>query len=132
MKITLLQTDIIWENKDKNFGNIEALISSVPADTEIIILPEMFNTGFSMNPADLSEAPFSVTLEWMRSVAKDKCFGVCGSYIVKEDNHFFNRWVFVSPENEIWSYDKRHLFSPGGEKNLFTMGTNRIISISED
>jgi predicted amidohydrolase len=127
MNITLLQTDIVWENKEKNFRNLEELISSVTDCTDIIILPEMFNTGFSMNPAELSEAPVSGTLEWMRRVAKIKSSGVCGSYIVKEENHFFNRWVFVSPENEIWSYDKRHLFTPGGEKNNFARGSNRVV-----
>lgn len=127
MKITLLQTDIIWENKEKNFRNLEELLASVTFETDLIILPEMFNTGFSMNPAELSEDPFSGTLEWMQSVAKIKSSGVCGSYIVKEENHFFNRWVFVSPEDEIWSYDKRHLFSPGGEKSLFTRGNNRVV-----
>ena len=127
MKIILLQTDIIWENKFKNYEHLEELMSAVPSGTDIIILPEMFNTGFSMNPADLSEPPLSDTMEWMRSIAKKYSSGVCGSYIVGENNCFYNRWVFVSPVNEIWSYDKRHLFGVSGEDKLFTRGTKRIV-----
>jgi predicted amidohydrolase len=127
MKITLIQPDIIWENKIKNLEKMEEFISSTPADTEILLLPEMFNTGFSMNPGELSETPGSVTHEWMWSIAKKYCFGICGSYIIKEDNHFFNRWIFVSPESEIWSYDKRHLFNLSGEDKLFTPGMKRIV-----
>jgi predicted amidohydrolase len=127
MKITLIQPDIIWENKLKNLERIREMISASPADNDIFILPEMFNTGFSMNPGDLSEKPGSITMEWMRDIAKKYCSGICGSYIIACDKHFYNRWIFVSPDNEIWSYDKRHLFSPGGEDQLFTHGKERIV-----
>jgi len=127
MKITLVQSDIVWENKLRNLVNLEHLISSSPADSDIVILPEMFNTGFSMNPAELSEAPFSGTLEWMQSLAKKYSFGICGSYIVQEDDRYYNRCVFVSPQNEIWNYDKRHLFSLSGENKSFTRGEERIV-----
>jgi len=127
MKITLMQTDIIWENKVKNYEKLEVLISAVPADTDIVILPEMFNTGFSMNPAELSEAPLTGTMVWMLGIAKKYSLGICGSYIVRERNQFYNRFVFVSPENEIWNYDKRHLFSVSGENKLFTRGEKRVI-----
>jgi predicted amidohydrolase len=127
MKITIIQPDIIWEDKSRNLNKLEELISATPADTEIVILPEMFNTGFSLHPDKLSEPPRAETMEWMQSLAEKNRYAICGSYIVKEDSQFFNRWIFVSPENEIWSYDKRHLFSPGGEDKLFTKGSNRIV-----
>jgi omega-amidase len=127
MKIALIQYDIVWENKLKNLSNLESLISLTPDDTEMVILPEMFNTGFSMDPAELYEAPFAGTLQWMQDVAKQNSLGICGSYIVKEDSHFYNRFVFVSPENEIWSYDKRHLFSLSGENKSFTRGEKRVV-----
>ena len=127
MKITLIQPDIIWENKLLNLGRLRDLISSAPVATEIVVLPEMFNTGFSVHPYNLSENPFSETFDWMKDIAKEYDLGICGSYIVKENNQFFNRWIFVSPENEVWSYDKRHLFSPAGEDRLFTKGIKRVI-----
>jgi omega-amidase len=127
MKLTLIQTDIIWENKHKNLERIGELISAIPADTDIVILPEMFNTGFSMNPHDLSETPGSDTFEWMMGISGKYNFGVCGSYIISDNRHYYNRWIFVSPEKEIWRYDKRHLFSPGDEDKLFTHGSERVV-----
>lgn len=127
MKITLIQPDIIWENKLKNLEKLGELMSESPDETDIIILPEMFNTGFSMNPAYLCETPDSVTLEWMRSMTEKRHSGICGSYIVSVDNQYFNRWIFVSPDGETWNYDKRHLFSPGGENKLFAPGRNRVV-----
>jgi predicted amidohydrolase len=127
MKIALLQPDIIWENKIRNLERMGEMISAVLAGTDIIILPEMFNTGFSMNPGELSEQPDSITLEWLRSMSEKYCSGICGSYIIASDKHYFNRWIFVSPDNETWIYDKRHLFSPGGEDQLFTRGMERIV-----
>jgi omega-amidase len=127
MKITLIQSDILWENKLGNLERLGELISGIPDDPDIIVLPEMFNTGFSMNPAELSEVPDSVTLEWMLSIAKKNSSGMCGSYIVTEGNRYYNRWIFVSPAGETWSYDKRHLFSPGGEDKIFARGSDRIV-----
>jgi predicted amidohydrolase len=101
MNITLIQSDIIWENKFKNLEKLGQLISAARADTEIIILPEMFNTGFSMNPDDLSEKPHSITFEWMQSMAEEKYSAICGSYIINENYHYYNRWIFVSPDNEM-------------------------------
>ena len=127
MNLTLIQPDIIWENKFRNLERIGEMISSIPADTEIVLLPEMFNTGFSMNPAELAESPQSVTFEWMHDISAKFKFGISGSYIVSENNNFFNRWIFVSPDSEVWIYDKRHLFSIGGEEALFTRGEKRVI-----
>lgn len=127
MKLTLVQTDIIWESKIKNLERIGEQISEIPAGTDIVILPEMFNTGFSLNPGDLSEPTYSETFEWMQSMAQKHICGICGSYIVSEDNHYYNRWIFISPDNEKWSYDKRHLFSPGDEDKMFTHGRERVV-----
>lgn len=127
MKISIIQSDLAWEDKSKNFSNMERLISPLYNKTDLVNLPEMFNTGFSMNPAELSESTVGLTLDWMRSIAEAGNFGVCGSYIVKENDHFFNRFRFVSPETETVYYDKRHLFSMGGEDRLFSPGNKRLI-----
>jgi predicted amidohydrolase len=80
-----------------------------------------------MKPAELSESSDGETFGWMKDIAKRGNFGVCGSFIVKEGSEFFNRWVFVSPDHGIWHYDKRHLFSMGGEDRLFAHGKSRLI-----
>jgi omega-amidase len=127
MKISVIQPDIVWEDKSRNFQNLSGLISPLFNITDIVILPEMFNTGFSMNPEQLSEPPDGETFAWMKSISEKGNFGLCGSYIVKENMNFFNRWVFVSPVNDAWHYDKRHLFSMGGEDDLFSAGRSRLI-----
>jgi omega-amidase len=126
MNISVIQPDIVWEDKTANFQNLFRLISPFFKKTDIVILPEMFNTGFSMNPAQLSEQPIGETFRWMKSISEKGNFGVCGSYIIKENMRFFNRWVFVSPEDEVLSYDKHHLFSMGGEDKLFSAGKSRL------
>jgi omega-amidase len=127
MKISIIQSDIIWENRFSNFENLEKLISPLFNKIDIIVLPEMFNTGFSMNPEKLSEPPQGETFEWMKDLAQKGNFGLCGSYMVKENMSFFNRWLFVTPGKESWKYDKRHLFSMGGEDKMFSSGRNRLI-----
>ena len=127
MKISVIQPDILWEDKSMNFQNLTTLIFPLFNNSDIIILPEMFNTGFSMRPAELSEPPDGETFLWMKTIAEKGNFGVCGSYIVQDGIHFFNRWIFVSPDNTRWHYDKRHLFSMGGEDSLFSRGTSKLV-----
>jgi len=127
MKISIIQPDIAWESKTINLRKLVSLISPLFNKTDIVILPEMFNTGFSMNTQLLCEAPQSETYKWMKDIAEKGNFGVCGSYIVKENMHFFNRWVFVTPGDELWSYDKRHLFRMGGEDKVFSPGNKRVV-----
>jgi len=128
MKLSIIQSDIIWEDKLRNLQVIgDIIINSVHEGTDIIILPEMFNTGFSMNPDKLAEPPRSTTFDWMKNIADLKNLGICGSYIIKKEGGFFNSWVFVSPHDEVFTYDKRHLFSPGNEDKLFTRGTVRLV-----
>jgi predicted amidohydrolase len=92
-----------------------------------VILPEMFSTGFSMNPELLAEPMNGSTFNWMVNTAKKGNFGLCGSYIVNDGKQNFNRWVFVSPEKDYWYYDKRHLFTIGGEKQYFSAGKQRLV-----
>jgi predicted amidohydrolase len=127
MKISLIQSDILWEDKAGNLNKLTRLVDTVPSDSEIVILPEMFNTGFSMNPEALCESPHSITFDWMMSMAGKTGSGICGSYIIKEGSSYFNRWIFVTPSGIICQYDKRHLFSPGSEDKLFTPGKKRVV-----
>jgi omega-amidase len=128
MKISVIQPDTVWEDKSRNFKNISALIAPLFSQTDLVILPEMFNTGFSMNPEKLSEPPDGETFKWMKSMSEKGNFGVCGSYIVKHNLKFYNRWVFVSSgNNKVSHYDKRHLFSMGGEDKHLSAGKSRLI-----
>jgi omega-amidase len=132
MKISLVQPDTIWERKSENLKDLEKLILPLFNNTDIVVLPEMFNTGFSMDPKRLGELPFKETFAWMKSMAEEGSFGICGSYIVKEGDQFHNRFVFVSPQNEVWNYDKRHLFSMAGENNFFSAGKERVTFLFRD
>lgn len=127
MKISVIQPDLAWEDKSFNLRNLGNLILPLHNRTDIVVLPEMFNTGFSMNPELLSESFKAETFDWMINIAYKGNFGLCGSYIVRENSCFFNRWVFVSPQKEYWYYDKRHLFTMGGEDNLFSAGNKRLV-----
>ena len=127
MKISIIQYNIKWEDKLSNFRQVEQLLSTIEPDTELVILPEMFTTGFSQDPEKLYEKPLSSTYEWMSDMAAKGNFGICGSYIVKERNRFFNRWILTSPDRKVWSYDKRHLFMISGEEKKFTRGNERMI-----
>jgi predicted amidohydrolase len=126
MKISVIQPNTLWEDKTGNFHKLTGLISPLYNSTDIVILPEMFNTGFSMNTVKLGEQPYGETFQWMKKMAEKGNFGICGSYIINEDQNYYNRWVFVSPENETPEYDKRHLFSMGGENKHFTAGKSRL------
>lgn len=127
MKIAVIQPDIVWENIRSNLEKLDDLIKTVPAGTEIVILPEMFSTGFTMNPAKLAENERSDTLYWMESIAIKNDFAMCGSYIIKHNSDYFNRWIFVTPDKKYNYYNKRHLFSPGGEDKIYTLGTKRVV-----
>lgn len=127
MKITVIQPDILWEDPDGNLARLEKLVSAFNNIADIVILPEMFSTGFSMRPGELCDVPFGETYHWMKSVAKAGNFALCGSYITGSEGTFYNRWSFVTPNGTDWFYDKRHLFSMGGEDRLFRRGTERVV-----
>jgi omega-amidase len=128
MKISIIQSDPVWEEKISTLGKLDEMIFPLYGKTDIVILPEMFNTGFSMNTQMLSEsAAGGITFKWMKERAVKGGFGLCGSYIVRVRNKYFNRFVFVSPEKEVWYYDKRHLFMMADENIYFSAGNSRLI-----
>ncbi len=132
MRISIIQPNVMWEDKSGNLRQIDHLISPLKNKTDIIILPEMFNTGFSMDTEKLCEKPFSSTFDWMVRSSSEGNFSLCGSYIIREKNRFYNRWVFITPAGRSWSYDKRHLFTISGEEKAFTPGRKRVSFKSGD
>ncbi|WP_367867513.1 nitrilase family protein [Pedobacter sp. WC2423] len=128
LKITIFQAYLFWENIDKNLQNISLRLSSgVKEKTDLIVLPEMFNTGFSMNAKELAEEMDGKTMTWMAdSAARYDCV-VTGSLIIKENNNYFNRMIWMLPTGEYQHYDKRHLFGMGEEDQTYTSGQDKIV-----
>jgi predicted amidohydrolase len=127
MKIALLQTDIVWENRQANLQYCTDRIHALPDDVRLVALPEMFSTGFSMQPAKLAETEAGATLEWLRATAVRKAVAIAGSMIAEESGKYFNRLFFVFPDGSYKKYDKRHLFSMSEEPLHYTAGVRRLI-----
>jgi len=127
LTIVLIQTDLVWENPKQNKSNISSKIDALSENMDLIILPEMFTTGFTMNPYDFAETMDGEVVLWLKSVAKTKNTAITGSLIIKENGKYYNRLVFVFPSGEIQTYDKRHTFTFAGEDKIFTAGNNKLI-----
>jgi omega-amidase len=127
LSITLIQTDLFWENPTANLANLEEKIAQISEPTDLIILPEMFNTGFTMNVKAVAEPMNLTTFKWMKQQAKKTNAVVTGSYIVKEENHYYNRLIWMRPDGTYETYDKRHLFRMGGEHESFSGGNKQLI-----
>ena len=128
LTITGIQTMLHWENPAANRDMFEEKIKSISEKTEIIILPETFSTGFSMKPKELAETMGGETIGWMKKVATEKKSILTGSVIIKENDNYFNRLIWMLPNGQYGSYDKRHLFNYAGEGKEFTSGTKRLIA----
>ncbi|NCO54943.1 MAG: nitrilase family protein, partial [Bacteroidetes bacterium] len=127
LKISLIQSNLAWENPDKNLQMFEKKITEIKRESDIVLLPEMFTTGFSMNPKPLAETMDGKTVLWIKKQANENNFALGGSVIIKDNNNFYNRFIFVEPNGLIRYYDKHHLFSITGENNEYTAGNARTI-----
>jgi omega-amidase len=127
LSVTIIQTDLFWENSTANLANLEEKMAQISMPTDLIILPEMFTTGFTMQAKSLAEHPNFTTFKWLKQQAKRTQAVITGSFIVKEGEHFFNRLIWIRPDGSFETYDKRHLFRMGEEDKTFTAGTKRLI-----
>lgn len=127
MRVALIQSDIVWENPSINRNNFEEKINSIQDNVDLIVLPEMFSTGFTMNPSVVAETMEGETVSWMISLAKKKNVAITGSVVISENDNYYNRMLFVFPTGEIQKYDKRHLFSLAKEEAVFTRGNEKVI-----
>lgn len=126
--VQAIQSQIHWEARTENLHNYSLLIGNLsPDNTDLIILPEMFSTGFTMNAGQCSDLPDGETLAWMQSHANKMDAGITGSVIIREKERFYNRLYFVWPDGQYKTYDKRHTFSYAGEDEVFTRGHKRLI-----
>jgi predicted amidohydrolase len=127
MKIALIQSSLFWENPTANRNHFEEKINALTEKADLIVLPEMFSTGFTMNPKAVAETMEGETILWLQSLAKAKKCAITGSLVIKENDNFYNRLVFVFPSGEIQTYDKRHLFTLAGEEKVYTAGNKKVI-----
>jgi omega-amidase len=132
MKIALIQSDLVWENPLANRKHFDKKINDIAGQVDLIVLPEMFSTGFTMNPSMIAESMDGETVKWMKTIAKSKRSAITGSLVIEENNCFFNRMVFVFPSGEIQTYDKRHLFTLAKEDSVFTSGKEKVIVAYND
>ena len=127
LTIALVQANQLWENKEGNLRHYEQLLKEV-SSVDLILLPEMFHTAFSMNAILLAETmENSVGIEWLKTIAREKNAAIYTSLIIKEQDYFYNRGVFIEPNGKISIYDKRKTFGLAGEKEIFSAGEKETI-----
>jgi predicted amidohydrolase len=127
MKIALIQSSLVWENPKLNRNHFEEKINAISENVDLIVLPEMFSTGFTMSPNLVAETMQGDTVFWLQSLAKAKNCAITGSLIITENSNFYNRLVFVFPSGELQFYDKKHLFTLAGEDKIYTSGKQKLI-----
>ncbi|WP_447640654.1 MULTISPECIES: amidohydrolase [Chitinophagaceae] len=127
LTVTLIQTNLVWEDQRANLRNLEEKIDSIQEKTQVIVLPEMFTTGFSMLPEKFAETMDGTSVQWMKKMARTKMVILTGSLIIQDNGHYYNRLIWALPDGQLHHYDKRHLFGYAGEDQHYTAGEKRII-----
>ena len=127
LKVAIVQSDLVWENPKKNRKNFSEKIKSISKKVDLIVLPEMFTTGFTMNAEALAETMDGKTVSWMQKKAFKTGAAIVGSLIISEAGKFYNRLLFVEPSGTITTYNKRHTFTLAGEDKVYAAGTNKVI-----
>lgn len=128
LSITTIQSDLFWEDKAANLHMFEQKINSIEAAAEIVVLPEMFNTGFSMRPQQFAESMNGETVEWMKRISNENGIVLTGSLMIEEGGNYYNRLVWMLPNGQYGYYDKRHLFAFAQEDKHYKAGNKRLIA----
>ena len=128
LTVATIQADLVWEDKAANLDRFREKIEALSSEVELVILPEMFTTGFSMSPQTLAETADGETIAWMKQLSQDRNIVIVGSMIAKENDSYFNRLICMLPTGSYGIYDKRHLFSFAGEENHYSAGNKRLIA----
>ena len=126
IKVSIIQQDIVWADVDENIRRVDAAVDSAP-EADLYVLPEMFSTGFCTDPEGIAEEAEGKSLRWMKEKSAQLDAAVAGSVAVEENGRYYNRFYFVKPDGSVSSYDKKHLFTFGGEHERFTAGTERVV-----
>ena len=127
IRISLIQTALCWEDPAMNYQMLEPLVLSQAGKTDIIVLPEMFATGFTMNASNNAQDMNGAGVQWLRRMSGITSAVITGSLIISENGKYYNRLIWMQPDGEMQHYDKRHLFSLAGEEKVFTRGNERKV-----
>jgi len=127
LKIALVQTDLYWKDKTANMAMLEERLMNLASDVDMVILPEMFTTGFTMDAKEVAEPMNFTTTKWMKQMAAQTQALVTGSIVIEEKGNYYNRLLWVSPDGKVDFYDKRHLFRMAGEDARYDMGKERKV-----
>ena len=127
LKIALVQSKLVWENPALNRFEFTSKIKAVSGKADLVILPELFTSGFTMQPQNVAETMNGETIVWLKTLSQTCNLAITGSFVVKVDNTFRNRLVFVTPNGVIQYYDKRHSFTLAGEDKVYTSGNTKLI-----
>jgi omega-amidase len=128
LTITTIQTQLHWQDKAANRQMLEEKIKAIQQHTEVVILPEMFSTGFSMKPEEFAETMDGETIAWMKRVSAEKRVIITGSLMIEEEGKYYNRLIWMLPNGQMGTYDKRHLFAYANEHQHYTAGSKRLIA----
>ncbi len=127
LNVSMIQADLHWENPEANLEMFAQLIDEVPSNTDLVVLPEMFSTGFSMEPEKWAETESGASVHWLKSMTQKTNAVVTGSLIIEDDGKYYNRLFWMRPDGSYESYDKRHLFSLAGEEKHYSPGSKRLV-----
>jgi omega-amidase len=127
LNVALIQSNLEWENRKANLEKFDQIFLDLKPGLDLILLPEMFNTAFSMDPAKLAEGMEGETVAWLRKKAAEKNAAVTGSLIIQEKGNYYNRLIWMFPDGKYQYYDKKHLFTLAGEQNHYTAGSKKLI-----
>ena len=135
LNVVGIQADLVWENPTQNLAFFEDKINMLSKNTDLVVLPEMFTTGFTMNPENVAEEMNGLSISWMQKMATENAIAICGSLVIferpfdrtKGDKKYYNRLVFVHPCGKIETYNKRHSFTLAGEDKVYTSGSDKLI-----
>lgn len=127
LRISLIQTPLIWEDRNANIGLIEKALSTISEPTDLVVLPEMFTTGFSMRPEQLAEQANGSTVQWMKQTAEAHQYAIAGSIMLEENGNYYNTLIFIHPDGHADYYRKRHLFTLGDEHEHYSAGDQQVM-----
>jgi predicted amidohydrolase len=126
LKVALIQAELAWEDQRANLDRFQRRIAQVPPDVDLIVLPEMFATGFSMQAARLAQTMNGPAVAWMQARSRETGAALTGSLIIEENGRFYNRLIWAKPDGSLHTYDKKHLFRYAGEEKVYTAGRDRL------
>ncbi|WP_431125034.1 amidohydrolase [Flagellimonas flava] len=127
LKVALVQTPLHWENPEANRTMLSHKIETIQDNLDLIVLPEMFTSGFTMSPQNIDTSEGAKTISWMQDLAKKSNAAIVGSVVFQENNQNYNRLIFTHPDGHVDTYDKKHTFTLAGEDKVYTAGTERLV-----